>query len=72
MKPANDPAVDYRALVQRGYDQCAAAYESARRASHRPELALLLERLADGAIIAAAPGARRNTAARAICPCQRT
>lgn len=49
MKPANDPHTDYKALVQRGYDQCAEAYEQARHESAHPELALLIERLDEGA-----------------------
>lgn len=49
MKPANDPNVDYKALVQRGYDECAAAYQKARRAEANPELDLLIRRLAAGA-----------------------
>ena len=51
LKPANDPAIDYRALVQRGYDQCAAPYEEERRNAHHPELALLMDRLVDGAMV---------------------
>lgn len=49
MRPANDPSMDYRALVRRGYDGCAAAYERARLAEAQPELDLLTERLAAGA-----------------------
>ncbi|MBI3942356.1 MAG: class I SAM-dependent methyltransferase [Chloroflexi bacterium] len=45
----NDPSIDYKALVQRGYDRCAAAYEDARHGQANPELDLLLRRLADGA-----------------------
>ncbi len=51
MKPANHPTVDYRALVQRGYDQCAAAYEHARQQEAAPELTLLINRLPAGAHI---------------------
>ena len=31
MTPANDPDVDYPALVSRGYDSCAQAYDTSRR-----------------------------------------
>lgn len=51
MKPADNPSVDYKALVQHGYDQCAAAYETARRGQASPELDLLMGRLAPGARI---------------------
>lgn len=49
MRPADDPNADYKTLVERGYDLCAAAYEEARRRDPPPELALLTERLRDGA-----------------------
>ncbi|MBI5294359.1 MAG: class I SAM-dependent methyltransferase [Chloroflexi bacterium] len=49
MKPADDPDTDYKALVQQGYDQCAAAYENARRSESNPELDLLMEQLSPGA-----------------------
>jgi cyclopropane fatty-acyl-phospholipid synthase-like methyltransferase len=45
MQPANDPNVDYKALVQRGYDLCAATYEEARQSETNPELDLLTCRL---------------------------
>jgi len=45
MQPANDPTINYKQLVQQSYDRCAAAYETARRGTTNPELALLLERL---------------------------
>jgi SAM-dependent methyltransferase len=51
MKPASDPRVDYKALVQHGYDQCAAEYEAARRGKASPELDLLMGRLSPGARI---------------------
>ena len=51
MKPANDPLVDYRALVQSSYDRCAAAYSEARMGEAHPELTLLSERLEDGASV---------------------
>lgn len=48
MQPANDPNVDYKALVQRGYDLCAASYEEARQGEANPELDLLTRRLTNG------------------------
>lgn len=51
MRPANDPRVDYKALVQRGYDLCAAAYEAARQAEATPALEVLTRRLTDGALV---------------------
>lgn len=49
MQPANDLNVDYKALVQRGYDLCAAAYEEARQSEAHAELDLLSRRLTKGA-----------------------
>ncbi len=49
MKPADDPNIDYKALVQRGYDRCAVRYDQARQNEAHPELALLMDRLDDGA-----------------------
>lgn len=51
MKPADDPNTDYRALVQRGYDRCAAEYDQARQEEGHPELALLTDRLDEGASV---------------------
>ena len=51
MKPADDPTIDYKVLVQRGYDLCADAYDEARRTEAHPELALLTSRLGDGATV---------------------
>ncbi|MEX2204997.1 MAG: class I SAM-dependent methyltransferase [Myxococcota bacterium] len=48
MKPADDPSVDYRALVREGYDRCAADFSAARMREDAPELELLLPRLAKG------------------------
>ncbi|MBC8507021.1 MAG: methyltransferase domain-containing protein [Anaerolineales bacterium] len=48
MKPADDPNIDYKALVQRGYDRCAAKYEEARHGEGQPELSLLMDRLGEG------------------------
>jgi len=49
MQPANDPDVDYKALVQRGYDLCATSYEAARQGEANPELDLLTRQLPNGA-----------------------
>lgn len=49
MKHAKDPNADYKALVQRGYDLCAASYEQARKDEANPQLDLLTRRLASGA-----------------------
>src|SRR3989338_1366755 len=49
MQPANDPDVDYKVLVQRGYDLCAASYEQTRQGEANPELDLLTRRLTNGA-----------------------
>jgi SAM-dependent methyltransferase len=51
MKRADDPTVDYKALVRRGYDHCAAAYDGARRRDAQPELAMLIGCLDDGAAV---------------------
>lgn len=49
MKPANDPNMDYKALVECGYDLCAHDYETARRHEANPELEWLMRHLSDGA-----------------------
>lgn len=51
MKSANDPSVDYRALVRRSYDRCAQRYVGTRREEGEPALAHLLERLGAGAAV---------------------
>ena len=51
MKLADDPTVDYKALVERGYDCCAAAYDEARTEEAEPALARLMDRLDDGAVV---------------------
>jgi cyclopropane fatty-acyl-phospholipid synthase-like methyltransferase len=48
VKPANDPSVDYRALVREGYDACASDFAAARMREDAPGLELLLPRLAKG------------------------
>ncbi len=51
MKPANDPNTDYKALVRRGYNHCAAAYDQARRKETEQTLTILTDRLTDGAAV---------------------
>ena len=51
MKPADDPTIDYKALVQRGYDRCADAYQEARENEAGSELDFLAKRLEDGATV---------------------
>ncbi|MCZ6866679.1 MAG: class I SAM-dependent methyltransferase [Chloroflexi bacterium] len=51
MKPADDSTIDYKALVQHGYDLCAAAYHEARMAEVNSGLALFTRRLSDGATV---------------------
>jgi SAM-dependent methyltransferase len=51
LKSADDPTTGYKALVQRGYDRCAATYDQARQRGESPELALLTERLSAGATV---------------------
>ncbi|UCB42743.1 MAG: class I SAM-dependent methyltransferase [Dehalococcoidales bacterium] len=51
MKPANDSKINYKDLVQRGYDSCAAEYDESRQRKAGHELTLLTSRLHDGATI---------------------
>ena len=51
MRPANDPGVDYRELVRRAYDACAAAYGASRKVEAGIEIRGLSERLEDGASV---------------------
>ncbi|MCJ7549336.1 MAG: class I SAM-dependent methyltransferase, partial [Anaerolineae bacterium] len=51
MKPADDPNADYKALVRRGYDRCAAAYDQARKQETEQALTALTDRLTDGAVV---------------------
>ncbi len=51
MRPANDPNVDYRQLVRRSYDTCAADYGASRKSEAGDEIRTLLERLDDGASV---------------------
>ncbi|MBN1312600.1 MAG: methyltransferase domain-containing protein [Anaerolineae bacterium] len=51
MKPADDPSKDYKALVERGYDSCAAAYDEVRREETEQALTALIDRLGVGAVV---------------------
>lgn len=51
MKPADDPLVNYKALVQSSYDRCAAAYSEARMGEAHPDLERLSELLENGASV---------------------
>jgi ubiquinone/menaquinone biosynthesis C-methylase UbiE len=51
MKPTGDPKVDYKALVARGYDTCAEAYDAARREKAEQALTMLMNRLGEGAVV---------------------
>ena len=48
MIPAIDPKVDYKALVKRGYNACAAAYDESRKTESGFEIRGLSDRLHDG------------------------
>lgn len=49
MKRANNPSIDYRELVRKGYDTCAEVYTTEREHKVHPELSLLTIRLPEGA-----------------------
>jgi cyclopropane fatty-acyl-phospholipid synthase-like methyltransferase len=51
VQPATDPSADYKFLVARGYDHCAARYNAARQGQRHPELAALIARLTPGAAV---------------------
>ena len=51
MKLADDPTVDYKALVERGYDCCTASYDEARKEETVRALTMLMDRLDDGAVV---------------------
>ena len=69
MKPADDPLVDYKALIQRGYDRCASAYAETRTDEASPELELLSKHLDDGAS-SARHRLRRRGSHNAIAGCR--
>ena len=48
MKPANDPLINYKLLVQQGYDRCAVSYHNARWTKAPAELSRLTSRLKRG------------------------
>ena len=49
MKPADNPDINYKAVVQKGYDSCAKDYDQARRTEANLELDLIIRRLEQGA-----------------------
>ena len=51
MRAADDPSVDYSALVRKSYDRLASAYAASRVGKAHPELEWLLTRLNDGASV---------------------
>lgn len=51
MRPADDPSIDYKALVRGGYERCADAYLSARARAPATALHLLFDRLPKGASV---------------------
>jgi ubiquinone/menaquinone biosynthesis C-methylase UbiE len=51
MNIADDSVVDYKALVERGYDRCAAAYDGARQEEAKQALGMLMDNLDDGAVV---------------------
>ncbi len=51
MIPATDPEVDYKAVVRRGYDACAAAYNESRKNAPGVEVRGLSDRLGDGGAV---------------------
>ena len=51
MKEAVDPALDYRELVRKGYDECAELYAAARRGDDSEQLSALLPLLPPGSSV---------------------
>ena len=51
MTPVIDPEVDYKALVRRGYDACAAAYNESRKTASGIEIRGLSDCLDDGSAV---------------------
>jgi len=51
LKPADDSQINYKDLVRRGYNSCAAEYDKSRRREAGPELSLLTGQLCDGAAV---------------------
>lgn len=49
MKPADNPDINYKAVVQKGYDSCAKDYDQARKTETSLELDLITPRLEQGA-----------------------
>ena len=51
MRPANDPSVDYKDLVRRGYEECSDAFSEARMPGSAAALSPLLDRLSAGSTV---------------------
>jgi cyclopropane fatty-acyl-phospholipid synthase-like methyltransferase len=51
VKPSIDPDFDAKSFVARGYEQCGPAYTAARQKTAPSWLALLADRLPDGAAV---------------------
>jgi cyclopropane fatty-acyl-phospholipid synthase-like methyltransferase len=51
MKSATDPSIDYKAMVERGYDRCGKLYGDTRQEEPPPELDVLASNLRDGAAV---------------------
>lgn len=51
MRPADDSQINYKDLVRRGYNSCAAEYDKSRRREAGPELSLLTGQLSEAATI---------------------
>lgn len=66
-RTADDPAVDYRSLVRRGYDKCAESYAAARRRDDSDQLADLMAVLGDGARVLDLGCGAGVPIARALC-----
>jgi cyclopropane fatty-acyl-phospholipid synthase-like methyltransferase len=51
MKPANNPAINYKELVRGSYDECATAYANARSGIPNTEIEILVQNLPKGSRI---------------------
>jgi len=51
LRPVDDSQINYKDLVRRGYNSCAAEYDKSRQREAGPELSLLTGQLRDGAAV---------------------